>query len=250
MPEILSAALSQTGLVWLVVAAGTAGVVRGFAGFGSAMVYMPVASQFLDPFSALVTLTFMDVFGPLPNVRGALRDGHRRDVLRLVLGLAVALPLGLALLAHLSPETFRYGVSGTSFVLLVLLVLGWRYRGQLKRWMIYGTGALGGLLQGLTGLSGAPVVMLYMASALPARTIRANLLLNLLLADILMMGVLFALERLAPEAVVVGLMLSVPYLAGNVLGGWLFREETESVYRRVAYAIIAISALSGLPLFD
>lgn len=250
MPDILAAALGQTALVWLMMAAGIAGIVRGFAGFGTAMVYMPVAGQILDPFSALVTLTIMDVFGPLPNIPRALREGNRRDVLRLSIGLALALPLGLGVLSRISVEGFRYGVSLASLVLLALLVSGWRYRGVLRRWMLYATGVLGGFLQGATGLSGPPVILLYMASQHAARVVRANLLLYLLLADILMMAMLWAMDRLLPEAVVLGALLCGPYLAGNVLGGWLFRPHFETPYRLVAYAIIAISALSGLPLFD
>ena len=48
-----------------------AGLVRGFSGFGTAMIYLPVASQFLTPFEALITLMVMDFFGPLPLVLGA-----------------------------------------------------------------------------------------------------------------------------------------------------------------------------------
>jgi uncharacterized membrane protein YfcA len=250
MPDILAQALAHPGLAWLAAAAGIAGIVRGFSGFGTAMVYMPVAGQILDPFSALVTLTLMDVIGPLPNVPRALRDGHRRDILRLCAGLVIALPAGLWLLGLIEPMHFRYTVSVITLGLLVLLIAGVRYRGILRHWMIYGTGMLGGFLGGLTGLAGPPVIMLYMASAHPPRVIRANLMLYLLGVDMLMVGVLWFMGRLEPSAVVIGLLLALPYLAGNVLGGVLFRPRYEPFYRRVAYAVIAASALSGMPFFD
>jgi len=56
--------------------------------------------------------------------------------------------------------------------------------------------------------------------------------------------------RMEPASLVLGFALAVPYLAGNLLGGWLFRPGYERAYRAVAYGLIAISALSGLPLFD
>jgi len=34
------------------------------------------------------------------------------------------------------------------------------------------------------------------------------------------------------------------------LGGWLFQPAYERFYRWAAYAIIVVSALSGLPLLD
>lgn len=250
MPDVFQTALEHSGLVWLAIAAGVAGIVRGFAGFGTAMVFLPVAGQFLSPVAALVTLTVMDLFGPLPNVPRALKDAHKKDVLRLCAGLIVALPLGLWVLTSVAPSVFRYGVSSITLLLLILLVLGWRYRGALNRGLIYATGMLGGFLFGAVGLSGPPVIMIYMASPLPARVVRANLMLYLLGGDVMMMAFLAIMGRLETNAVIIGLILAVPYLVGNVLGGWLFRPEFERAYRVVAYVIIAASALSGLPIFD
>jgi len=250
MPEILAQALAHPGLAWLIGAAGVAGIVRGFTGFGTAMVYMPVAGQFLDPFAALITLTMMDVIGPLPNVPRAFRDAHRADIVRLCAGLVIALPLGIAVLSVVAPEVFRYGVSVISIILLALLITGVRYRGVLHRWLIYLTGFLGGFLAGSSGLAGPPVIMLYMASSHAARVVRANLMIYLLGVDVLMLVVLTALGKMQPGAVVLGLLLAVPYLVGNVLGGALFNPQNERSYRAIAYVIIALSAVSGLPLFD
>ncbi len=250
MPEFLSAALSHPGLAWLALVAAIAGIVRGFAGFGTAMVYMPAAAQVLDPFAALITLTLIDVVGPMPNVPRALRDGNRAEVARLCAGLIVAMPVGLLLLSRVDPEVFRYAVSLITLGLLILLISGYRYRHTLKRWMTYGAGMVGGFLAGSTGLAGPPVIMLYMASSSSAAAIRANLILYLLAIDILMVVMLTVMGKMTLVMVGLSLILTVPYLAGNVLGGILFQPRLEGFYRAVAYVIIAISALTGLPFLD
>ncbi len=250
MPDIFGSALTLSGLIWLAVTAFVAGIVRGFSGFGTAMIYMPVAGQILSPVGALVTLTVMDVIGPLPNVPRAVKDANKGDLLRLCAGLVVALPVGIALLTRMPVEAFRYGVSLIALVLLVLLVSGWRYHGRLTRPLVVGTGMLGGFLGGSTGLAGPPVIMLYMASSLPARVVRASLLLYLVGVDVLMIGTLGIMGQLSLAPVAIGAVLILPYMAGNIAGGWLFRPEFERGYRWVAYGLIAVSALSGLPLFD
>ena len=250
MPDLFAAVLDQPGLGWLAAVAFVAGVVRGFTGFGTALIYMPVAAQFLTPFGALITLTAMDVIGPLPNLPRAFRDGHRRDVLRLCAGLALAMPLGVWVLSLVAPQVFRYSVSLLSLGLLALLVSGWRYHGALRRGAVYAVGALGGFLGGATGLAGPPVIMTYMASKHPAHVIRANLLLYLFGVDILMIVVLAVMGRMEPGSLLLGFALALPYLAGNLLGGALFRPGYERGYRAVAYGLIALSALSGLPVFD
>lgn len=250
MPDFLAQTLAQPGLGWLLTVALIAGLVRGFSGFGTAMVYLPVASGYLTPFAALTTLLIMDLLGPLPNVPGALRDRHPGDMSRLIGGLIIALPLGVLTLSLLPVEVFRYAVSLIALTLLVLLIAGFRYRGALTGRMIFGTGAMGGFLGGSTGLPGPPVIMVYMASQHPAQVVRATLMLYLLSVDVLMLGIFWAFDRLEVAAVALGFAVMVPYLLGNILGGLLFRPGLEKSYRATAYLIIAISALTGLPFWD
>jgi len=248
--DIFAGVIASEGFWLLVAAAMVAGLVRGFSGFGTAMVYLPVAGQILSPFEALTTLMIMDLIGPLPNIPRAIRTGHPADIMRLSLGTLLALPLGVLVLGLIAPEMFRYGVSLTSILLLVLLIGGFRYQGVLRPPMIYAAGGVGGFLAGSVGLPGPPVIMLYMASPHPSAVIRANIMVYLLLCDLMMIGVLHLNSYLVGSAVVLGALLALPYLAANVLGGWLFRPGYERVYRAVAYFIIAASALNGLPLFD
>ncbi|MEO1790172.1 MAG: TSUP family transporter, partial [Pseudomonadota bacterium] len=180
----------------------------------------------------------------------ALRDGHPADVLRLGAGLAVAMPLGVWVLTEVEPEVFRYAVSLSTLGLLVVLVAGLRYQGALTPPMVMGTGALGGLLGGSVGLPGPPVIMLYMASPLPASAIRANITLYLILADIALLTLLWLFGQLVWQALALGAALIVPYLIGILAGTWVFVPGRDALYRAVAYAIIAASALSGLPVWD
>jgi uncharacterized membrane protein YfcA len=250
MPDFLATLLATDGLVWLVTAAFVAGLVRGFAGFGTAMIFLPAAAQFLTPFEALTVLIVKDLIGPLPNVPRAWRDGHPGDIARLGVGLVIAMPFGVWALTLVPVEVFRYGVSFVALALLVLLVMGFRYRGVLTKKLIYLTGGLGGLLGGSVGIPGPPVIMLYMASTHPPEVIRANNMIYLILADIVLLGLLVAFGEFVPGAIALGLLLALPYLLGNVAGGAIFRPGHERTYRAVAYAIIFVSALNGLPFLD
>lgn len=250
MPEVLVAALTTKGLIFISLGAFLAGIVRGFSGFGTAMVFMPIAAQFLSPFEALTTLLVKDLVAPLMHVPRALRDGHPSDVLRLGVGAVIAVPLGVFLLTLIEPATFRWSVSLTAFGLLVLLIAGVRYRGVLTSKLIYLTGGFGGLLAGTIGLPGPPVIMLYMASTLPISAVRANLTLYLIVADAILIAVLWYSGLLVVSALALGFLMIAPYLAGNWTGAVLFRPEAERIYRWVAYAIIAGAAISGMPIWD
>ncbi|WP_439150130.1 TSUP family transporter [Sulfitobacter sp.] len=249
MPEIFAAAGSDAGLIWLLASVIVAGLVRGFAGFGSAMIIMPVAASVLTPVQAVIFLAAAELLGPLPNLSSALRIGTKRDIGLLLAGVVVALPLGLWGLSVMSPEPFGWIVSGVVFALLALLVTGWRYGGVLNRPLVLGTGALGGFMTGFAGIAGPPVIMLYMASKLPISVIRANFLLYLVGIDLLLFAMLWGAGLLVWPVVALGLMMGIPNVLANIIGARLFDPQSERVFRTVAYIVIALSAIAGLPLW-
>lgn len=249
MPDLLAAALALPGLWVLMVAIVVAGLVRGFTGFGSAMIIMPAAASVLDPFAALAFLTTVEFWGPLPNLPAALRTGQRRDAGRLLLGAAVGLPLGLLALSRMPPEVFGGVVSVVVLILLACVVRGWRYTGVLPGAGVVGVGALGGVMGGAAGVPGPPVIMLYMASQLPVAVIRANFLLYLLGIDLLLIAIFVGTDVLDPLAITAGLVAAPVYMLANLAGAALFRDGAERFFRGVAYVSIAVSALLGLPFW-
>lgn len=247
MPEMFGQ--PSQGLAIIVFAALLGGIVRGFSGFGTALIFLPLSTPYLGPFGALIALTCMDVFGPLPNLRRAWADVDRRDLARLAAGCALVLPFGLWILTRVEPEVFRYAVSIVSLFMLAVLVSGLRYTGDVRRGMVSAIGGAAGFLGGVAGIPGPAVILFYMSRPLPVSVVRATILLFLLTFDFLIFGYLAAFGQLTLAATGLGLALAVPNLAGNWLGGWMFRPEREKLYRGIAYTVIAAAALSGLPLW-
>lgn len=250
MPDALGAALAFDGLGWLIAGTVLAGFVRGFSGFGTALVFMPVAGQLMPPIWALTVLVVMDVFGPLPNLPRARRDGKPREVALLSVAMIMALPLGLMVLASIRPELFRYAVSTLALLVPILLLAGLRYRGPLSAPILLGTGGVSGFLGGVVGVPGPPVILLYLASTRLAAQVRANILIYLFIFDIVLIAVLALQERLEAVPVILGLLLALPVMLANMAGAAIFRPERERPYRAAAYVIIAAAAISGLPVWD
>ncbi|MGR3802276.1 sulfite exporter TauE/SafE family protein [Marinibacterium profundimaris] len=250
MPDLLAEVLGQPGLGWLIGAALVAGTVRGFAGFGTALIFAPVAAQILGPFEVLTVILVMDLLGTLPNVARAWPMADRADLARLMAGSAICLPLGLLALGYVAPEVFRTTVGVVALAMVACLVLGLRYQGRLGPGLVLGTGGASGLLGGVSGLAGPPVILLYMASPNPAGVVRASTMIYLFGYDLLLGAVLAVKGVLVAAPVLTGLVLALPNVLGNLFGAWLFRPEFERGYRAVAYIIITASALSALRIWE
>ena len=237
-------------MIWIIFAALLAGLVRGFSGFGTAMVFLPIASQYLTPFEAIASLAIMEFFGTFAVMRKSWSDADKVDLARLVVGMTIVTPFALLLLAKVGADFYRYSVSILSLFLLVLVGSGIRYKGKLNPLVIFSVGGLGGLTGGLTGIPGPPVILLYIASSHPISVIRANNLLFLYFFDVCVV-LIFALSGvLTLKIFLLGSILALPNFLGNFIGAKLFDPEKTNQYRMFAYIIIAIAAISGLPFWD
>jgi uncharacterized membrane protein YfcA len=250
MPEVLGHVLALDGLEWLILGTFVAGVVRGFTGFGTALVYLPIAGMFLPPIWALIVLVVMDVLGPLPTMPRAWRDGQPLAVSKMWLGMVLALPLGLMVLYAVRPEVFRYAVCIGSLLVPFLLSSGLRFHREPGTKMLFGTGVASGFLGGVAGVPGPPVILLYLASSRPTQVIRANISMYLVAFDLTLMVMFTLQDRMELTPVILGLCLVVPNMLGNLAGTAMFRPERQRIYRIVGYSVTIAAALAGLPLWD
>ena len=250
IPNIFVEIFELNGLLYVALTALIAGIVRGFSGFGTAMIFLPVAGKYFDPVTAIIVLTIMDLCGPALIVPKALRDAYKPDLLRLIGGMIITLPLALYFLVNMETEIFRYIVSTLALFMVCVLATGWRFHGNLGNGALIGLGGLAGVTGGIAGVPGPPVILFYMATIHPVKVIRANNLLFLFGFDIFALFFLGVASVLNINAVLLGLVLAIPMGLGNVFGAVLFNPEQEKLYRMIAFLIITLSALSGLPLLS
>lgn len=230
-------------------AAALAGLVRGFSGFGGAMIFMPVAGLLYEPKLAAVWLLVVDDVAALPMLPDALRRCVWREVLPLALAAVIAIPFGVHVLVVADPDVMRWAVCGVILLAVLMMATGWRYRRRLSLPAVLGTGALAGFSGGAVALMGPPVVLLWLGGQAAAATVRANLVVFFGLTAFVML-VVYWWNGLLTAAALLGALALVPaYLLPLRWGSRLFGRADEAQFRRVALALCAFAAFSGLPLW-
>lgn len=257
LTAIASSALNPQGLaisgwVFLTGVVALAGLVRGFSGFGTALVLMPLASTVLSPVSALGMLTLLELAGPLVLVRRAWAEAERPVLARMALGMVAGLVPGVLLMVLLPVVGVRWLVSAVALVAVGVLVTGWRWRGPRGGVVQGGVGMVSGFLGGLTGLSGPPVVLFFLASPLGPSVVRANLILYLLAVDLALVVALGWQGVIGAGLLIASALMMPVFVAANWIGAWMFRAlpGSQEAYRPVALVLMALAALVGLPLWE
>ncbi|MBE0452201.1 sulfite exporter TauE/SafE family protein [Roseovarius autotrophicus] len=249
MPEALAGVLATPGLVWLILVISVAGVVRGFTGFGTALIFVPVAGMFLPPQMVVAVITLTGIASTSALLPRAWGLADRGEVAMLALAALVTVPLGLWLMGVLDPVTIRWIVAAVAAVTLGALVAGWRFSGCVSRPMLLTIGAVAGVIGGLTGLTGPVVILFYLAGQAMVQTVRANTILFLAALDAVIVVNLLLRGAVEGAVFLLALTLAVPYVLMSLIGQRLFDPRLERLYRWAAYGIIALAVLSGLPLW-
>ncbi len=226
-----------------------AGVVRGFSGFGSALIYIPLVAAVYSPPVAAVTLLLIDTFGAAPFSVRSFAHCLRREILPIYIAAAVAVPVGTIALLVLDPTFLRWCIA-IVILLLGVLISGWRYHGRPRLPLTAAIGLFSGFGGGAAQIAGPAVIIYWLGTEKNVVTVRANLLVYFLLLDLTLCISYFVQGLFTLELVALALLLGVPFFVAIGVGVTLFHGASDLLYRRIAYAIIAASALISLPIFD
>jgi uncharacterized membrane protein YfcA len=245
-----AAAFTQ-GTTWFVVFVTlVSGIVRGFSGFGGALIFIPVVSAVLGPRIAVPTFYLADLGSATPYGLASVRKCNWGMVLPMLIGTWIAQPFGATLLETMNPDLLRWGMAGMVIAMLALLLTGWRFRGEPKTWLTFLVGVFAGGLGGATGISGPPVIAYWLGGRTDAVTTRANIMVYYAFSSLAIDVIYFLKGMFTLQIVFYALIVWPCYAAGLAIGARLFGKASDDMFRRVAYALVAVSAVISLPLFD
>jgi uncharacterized membrane protein YfcA len=226
------------------------GTARGFSGFGSALIFMPLASSMAAPRLVAALLLIIDFVAALPLAPNAWKHADRRATAVMVLGALIGVPIGTYFLSRLDPVTTRWIISGFVCALLLLLLSGWRYRGKDFPAISVGIGALSGFCSGLAQTGGPPIVGYWLGRPIASMIARANILLFFAASDFFS-AVSYSLTGLiTADAVRFSLLVGPVYAIGVGIGAALFGRASETLFRSICHALIAAAVIIGLPALD
>lgn len=250
MPDILAQTLAMPGLGWIVAITFVAGIVYGFAGFGAALVFMPVTTAFVPVEVAVAAFSVSALASLVTVVPRAWTQADRPATLLMIGCATLTAPLGIWVLRSTDVTVMRWVLLAVVTVTLLALMTGWRYAAVPGRKARAGVGLATGFLGGATGLLGPIAILFQLSGADSVSRSRANTLVFLTITSLLLLPFMALQGILGPAAVALGLLLLIPYGLGARAGQAMFNPAQEKLYRLCAYCIIAAAILLGLPLWD
>lgn len=242
----LASLFAGTG-VWL--PAGVvllAGLMRGFAGFGSAMLMAPVFAVLFGPTDMIATVVAIELAVSLQLFPAARRACDWRIIGPMTVVACLTMPLGAWLLASVDKGLIVKVVSGIIVAFVLIMATGVRYHGKRSVAAGMAVGGISGVMMATTSVGGPPVLMYLLAGDDPPARHRANIITYYMATQIPLIALMIWVGLAGIDAIVRGLVLLPLMVLGAWLGHRLFDPDNERLYRNVALAILFVAGAFGL----
>jgi len=244
------ASLGSPPPIAVLVAALLAGCVRGYTGFGSAMIFMPVAGAYLGPKAAIGIMSIIDAVMQFAMLRSTWRHARWGEIGPLFVGYVAGLPVGVWLLTTIDPTPVRWVISLSIVLVLTLMLAVGRIERSPGMPATLATGVASGLISGLASLGGMVLSLFWLAGPSHNAGVRGSSVAFFVPASIISMGLLALAGIYTSEVFRIAAWTILPYGVGIGLGALLFDKADPRMFRPVAFAVIAAAALTSLPLLD
>lgn len=223
------------------------GFVRGFAGFGGPLLMVPVLNLFLMPATSVALILWIDIFVNVRLLPDARRHATKDVVVPLALGTLVTMPVGAWVLVSTDPVTMKKAIAAAILVAALFLLTGWRYRKPIRLPVYGAVGGLAGFVMGSTSIAAVTPLFLN-AGNRTATENRANFIVWVFLATILLIGLLGFKDALTEKDVAVIAVLAIVYLIGTEIGTRVHYRVDDKIVRRAVLGMVIIAATAGLVL--
>lgn len=239
------ASVTSFELTFLVLAVLLAGFVQILAGFGFALLSVPLMAMALTTQEAVVIST---VLGLLSSGIQTAKGIHEADwvlVRRVTIAAMAGIPVGFVLYETLSADTLRLLLGIGVLIAVYLLARGVDFigKGPIVEWS---AGFVSGALASSLSTNGPPLVFALQGRRLPIAVFRSTINAVFVISGAVT-ALVFALAGDFDRRIGQGIAVALPVLVIGVIAGFRVRRHfDEERARRLVLGLLALAGMSAL----
>jgi uncharacterized protein len=234
---------TQMVLVLLIIFATS--VVQAVAGFGFALLAVPLMVVVIDLQSAVIISSFVGTLSNMLQSWQLRRNINRNMTRRFVLATAVGSPVGLLLFVYANQSALKI-VLGLSILFGVFVLSRGLELQHVSSWLDWIMGILSGVLLMATSTNGPPLVFVLQARRFDPATFRATLNMVFLVSGTFGL-VMFGLAGEILRSDVNVAAFAIPAMVIGVSTGVVIRKYVQQeLFKKIVLFLLSIGGLSSL----
>lgn len=235
------------GYIYAFVVIFAASVIRGYSGFGFAMISVITLSFVYPPAVITPLILCLDIIASSWLFYKVRKLVDWSSLWILFISSAITIPLGSYVLTSIPVTPLRIFISLTVLLLCFGLLRKKRASRVTGTFSTFGVGMVAGFLSGIAAIGGPPIILFYLSSQRSVSVSRASMIAFFLFVDCIALVSCFWYGLLDRHILVLSAGMLPPLSIGILLGNYLFKNHAnEEKFRRQSLIVLMITALLSL----
>ena len=232
----------------IVVVVVFSGLLRGFIGFGSGLLMVPILSYFYSPIFAMVFNIVIEIPATIYLTFVGAKKCNFKEISPMMFTMMLTIPFGTVFLVSIDEQIIKILMSILLIFFVILIAIGWRIKATITRYVLVLGGIISGLMQGATGMGGPPYVTVLLSKNDSDEVARANILVitsGLVISAIIS---LYYFGLFTKNIFLTGIVTAPIYVFSTYLGSKFFNHSGNKYFRNsslIALGIVGIATLIG-----
>ena len=232
----------------IVVVVVFSGLLRGFIGFGSGLLMVPILSYFYSPIFAMVFNIVIEIPATIYLTFVGAKKCNFKEISPMMFTMMLTIPFGTVFLVSIDEQVIKILMSILLIFFVILIAIGWRIKATITRYVLVLGGIISGLMQGATGMGGPPYVTVLLSKNDSDEVARANILVitsGLVISAIIS---LYYFGLFTKNIFLTGIVIAPIYVFSTYLGSKFFNHSGNKYFRNsslIALGIVGIATLIG-----
>lgn len=224
------------------------GFLRGFIGFGSGLLMIPILSYFYSPVFAMVFNIVIEIPATIYLTFVGIKKANLKEITPMMATMMLTIPFGTIFLVSVDEQIIKTLMSILLIFFVILIGSGWRIKSTITKYVLVLGGAISGLMQGATGMGGPPYVTVLLSKNDSDEVARANILVitsGLVISAIMS---LYYFGLFTKDILFIGAITAPVYVFATYIGTRFFNFSGNKYYRNsslVALGIVGVATLIG-----
>ena len=224
------------------------GFLRGFIGFGSGLLMIPILSFFYSPIFAMVFNIVIEIPATIYLTFVGIKKSNLREITPMMFTMMLTIPFGTIFLVSVDEQIIRTLMSLLLIFFVILIATGWRIKSTITKYVLVLGGAISGLMQGATGMGGPPYVTVLLSKNDSDDVARANILVitsGLVISAIIS---LYYFGLFTKDILLTGVISAPIYVFATYIGTKFFNYSGNKYFRNsslIALGVVGLATLIG-----
>ena len=222
------------------------GFIRGFLGFASGLITIPILSFLYSPIFAMVFNIIIEIPTTIYLTYVGFKTCKFREISPMFFSMLITIPIGTIFLISIDEQMIRIIMSIFVIFFVLLIASGWRLKSTITKYVLIITGIISGLLQGVTGMGGPPFATILLSKGDENNVTRGNILIMSFGIVVSAIFSMYYFNLFTKEIVLTGMITSPIYILASYIGSRFYNLSGNQYFRNASLLVLIIIGIITL----